>query len=71
MELFTVRPPKGEFVLVIAGKTKEDTGTMTLEEAVQHARALVARGMSRSEAAKTTAAETPFKKGDIYRELNR
>lgn len=70
-ELFTVRPPKGEFVLVIAGKTKEDTGTMTLEEAVQHAKALVARGMSRSEAAKTTAAETPFKKGDIYRELNR
>lgn len=69
--LFTVRPPKGEFVLVIAGKQKESTPQITLEEAVRRAEALVENGMTRSEAAKSLAAETPFKKADIYRELNR
>lgn len=70
-ELFALRPPKGEFVLVVAGKTEADAPRITLEEAVARAEKLVAGGMRRNEAAKNVAAETPFKKADIYRELNR
>ena len=42
---------------------------ITLDEAVGMARKLVEKGMTVSNAAKEIAAKTPFKKGDIYREL--
>ncbi len=68
IEYFTLNPPKGEYVLVIEGKTKE-AETYTLEDAVKIARELVEKGDSASLAAKGAAAATGIKKGDIYKEL--
>jgi len=66
---FEVTPPKGEYVLIVEGATIEDTSPLTLEEAVEYARNLVAGGMPTSMAAKTAAKETGYKKNDIYTEL--
>lgn len=59
---------KGEIVLIIDGK-KEEQQEITLEDAVARAKKLVDGGMSISRAAKEIAAETPFRKADIYRKL--
>jgi len=60
--------PKGEIVLILRGKEKEEDA-ITLEEAVEKAKKLVADGWSINAAAKEIATLTPYKKGDIYRKL--
>lgn len=60
---------KGEIVLIIEGKKAEQISEITLEDAVSMAEALVEKGMSVNSAAKEIAAQTPFKKGDIYKAL--
>lgn len=60
--------PRGEYVLVVAGK-KEEEQDITLEEAVEQAKKLVDGGMSVNTAAKEIASSTPFKKSDIYKGL--
>lgn len=60
---------KGEMVLIIEGKKTLPGEEITLEDAVRMAKSLVENGMSVNNAAKETAAQTPFKKGDIYRAL--
>lgn len=67
--LYTDKSPKGEFVLIIEGKNEEKITKITLEDAVMQAKELVDKGMSINNAAKETAAKTPFKKGDIYKAL--
>lgn len=62
-------PPKGEFVLVIAGAPEETPTEYTLEAAVDFARAQVATGLSTNEAAKAAAKQYGFKKSDIYKAL--
>ena len=62
-------PPKGEFVLVVAGATPEKPQTATLADAVQAATAFMEDGLSPSAAAKEAAAKTGYKKGEIYRLL--
>ena len=69
VHLYDEKSPKGEFVLVIDGKADEAQSQITLEQAVEEARRLVDKGMSVSAAAKEIAAKSPFKKGDIYKEL--
>lgn len=59
---------KGELVLILEGK-KQEQQEISLEHAVAFAKKLVDGGMSLSRAAKEAAAQTPFKKADIYREL--
>lgn len=59
---------KGELVLILEGK-KQEQQEISLEDAVALAQKLVDGGMSLSRAAKEAAAQTPFKKADIYREL--
>ena len=67
---YSENPPKGEFVLVLEGaKEDESKAPLTLEDAVEIARKKLEEGLSSSDAAKFAAAETKFKKGDIYREL--
>lgn len=63
--------PKGEFVLVIAGREPEPTEQeeYTLEEAVELAREKMESGLSTSEAAKEAAKESGLRKSDIYRTL--
>lgn len=65
------RPPRGEYVLVLAGAAPaEDAADVpTLAEAVAAARKLMAEGMPPSAAAKQAAAGTPFRKGELYRAL--
>ncbi len=65
--LYTKQAPRGEFVLVVEGAAPVEQPPMTIEEATALARDYLAQGMSASEAAKTAAAETGLKKGDIYR----
>ena len=60
---------KGEMVLIIEGKKETEKPEITLEDAVAQARELVEKGFSINQAAKEIAAKTPYKKGDIYREL--
>lgn len=62
-------PPKGEFVLVIAGAPEETPTEYTLEAAVDFARTQVAAGLSTNEAAKAAAKQYGFKKSDIYKAL--
>ncbi|MBQ3094654.1 MAG: 16S rRNA (cytidine(1402)-2'-O)-methyltransferase [Clostridia bacterium] len=62
--------PRGEFVLIVGGAPKvetEDEGT--LEDAVALAQSFVEDGESASSAAKRAAAQTKFKKSDIYKRL--
>ncbi len=60
---------KGEFVLVIAGAPQKEQTQFTLEDGVAMARNLMEDGLSASDAAKQAAAETGFKKGEIYKAI--
>lgn len=60
---------RGEIVLVIQGKPEEECEELSLEDVVVTGRELVDRGLSVSEAAKQAVKDTPFKKGEIYKEL--
>ncbi|MGI5856310.1 MAG: 16S rRNA (cytidine(1402)-2'-O)-methyltransferase [Candidatus Merdivicinus sp.] len=64
--LYEGKPPKGEFVLIIEGAAPEREPEGTLEEAVAQARKLVDAGTKQTDAAKQVAAETGFKKSEIY-----
>lgn len=68
-EYFETENPKGEYVLIIAGDKETKKQPLTFEEAVLSAKELADKGMSVNEAAKTVAAETGFKKSDIYKSL--
>lgn len=66
---YRVETPKGEFVLIIEGAAPRAREQVPLDAASARAGALMATGLSASEAARQTAAETGHKKGDIYRLL--
>ena len=71
VEHYENNPPKGEFVLIIAGAHEEDKVQYTLSDALGIARGLTNEGMSASTAAREAAEMTGIKKGDIYRGLVR
>lgn len=66
IEHYTVNTPKGEFVIIIKGKT-EETVEYTLLDAVEIAKKLISEGQSTSVAAKEASAVTGIKKGEIYK----
>ncbi len=68
-KMYSQNVPKGEFVLIIEGKRQVRPSDITLEDAVDMAKKLMQKGMSVSNAAKETASRTPFKKGEIYKQL--
>jgi len=61
--------PRGEFVLVIEGAAEQECPEMSLDEAVEAARKLMAEGESASSAARQAAALSGLKKNEIYRLL--
>ena len=64
---FSGKTPKGEFVLIVEGAPEQEKEqSATLEEAVAAAKAMVENGMKATEAARLTAADTGFKKSEIY-----
>lgn len=68
-ERFASEAPRGEFVLVIEGAAPAEVPAVTLEEAAALAADYAAEGLPASEAARRAAAETGYKKGEIYRLL--
>lgn len=61
--------PRGEYVLIIEGYDDSTDNQYSFEDAVALAKQFVKEGNSASAAAKMAAADTGFKKGDIYKEL--
>ncbi len=66
---FREKSPKGEFVIIIEGLSPQQQQTITLEEAIAHAKQLVEDGTKATEAAKLVAKETSFTKTEIYSSL--
>ena len=76
MEIYETKEPRGEYVLVIAGKSKEEAveeskkqwEEMTVEE---HVTMYEEQGMDRKEAMKAAAKDRGVSKRDIYQQLMR
>jgi 16S rRNA (cytidine1402-2'-O)-methyltransferase len=66
IEYFSSNAPRGEYVLIIEGKPRQQEKTYTIEEAVEIAKGLIEKGLAASAAAKEAASVTGFKKGEIY-----
>ena len=64
--LYNQQPPKGEFVLVVAGAPEEEKPTATVEDAVKRVAELMAEGLSRKDAVKQTAQELDLPKNVVY-----
>ncbi len=63
---YTQQPPKGEFVLVVAGRAAEEKEEATVEDAAARVKALMAQGISRKDAIKQTAKELDMPKNLVY-----
>lgn len=62
------KAPKGEFVLIVSGyEENEATQSYNIEDAVRIAKGYMDKGNSASAAAKMAAADTGFRKNDIYK----
>ena len=66
LELYAQQPPKGEFVLVVAGAEPEEKVEATPQDAAARVAELVAEGMSRKDAIKQTAKELDLPKNVVY-----
>ena len=66
LELYAQQPPKGEFVLVVAGAEPEEKVEATPRDAAARVAELVAEGMSRKDAIKQTAKELDLPKNVVY-----
>ena len=63
---YTENPPKGEFVLVVAGAPAEEKEIASEEDAAAHVAALMAQGLSRKDAIKQTAKDLDLPKNVVY-----
>ena len=66
IELYNSQPPKGEFVLVVAGAAPEEKTEATAEDAALRVNELMEAGMSRKDAIKQTALELDLPKNVVY-----
>ena len=66
LEYYETQPPKGEFVLVIAGAEPVIEEAATTEDAAQMVARLMAGGMSRKDAIKQTAKDLNLPKNAVY-----
>ena len=63
---YTENPPKGEFVLVVAGAPEVATETATAGDAAGRVAELIAAGLSRKDAIRQTAKELDLPKNVVY-----
>ena len=63
---FTETPPKGEFVLVVAGTPEEVKEIPTATDAAGRVNELISQGLSRKDAIKQTAQELGLPKNAVY-----
>ena len=66
IELYQQQPPKGEFVLVVAGAEPVQEKVATQDDAVKRVKELMDGGMSRKDAIKQTAQELRLPKNVVY-----
>ena len=66
IDLYSEQPPKGEFVLVVAGAAPVEKIAATPEDAAARVAELIDLGMSRKDAIKQTAAELDLPKNVVY-----
>ena len=66
IEKYAANPPKGEFVLVVAGSAPEEKVAATAEDGVARALELMESGMSRKDAARQAAKELGLPKNLVY-----
>ena len=66
MDLYSQQPPKGEYVLVVAGAPEQVEETATVQDAKSRVLQLMAEGMSRKDAVKQTAQELNLPKNAVY-----
>ena len=66
LELYAQQPPKGEFVLVVAGAQPVVQEAATVEDAAQRVAQLMEEGLSRKDAIKQTAKELDLPKNIVY-----
>ena len=66
IEKYTQQPPKGEFVLVIAGAPEAEQAPASEQDAAQRVAQLMAQGLSRKDAVKQTAKELNLPKNLVY-----
>ena len=59
-------PPKGEFVLVVAGRPPREAPAVTVEDGAAQVLALVAQGVRLKDAARQTAEATGLSKNELY-----
>ncbi len=63
---FTENPPKGEFVLVVAGAPEEEKALPSAVDAAARVSQLMAQGLSRKDAIRQTAQELALPKNAVY-----
>ena len=66
VEKYTVNPPKGEFVLIVAGAPEEEKEVATTTDAAARVSQLMEEGLSRKDAIKQTAKELDLPKNVVY-----
>ena len=66
LERYTAQPPKGEFVLVVAGAPAPEKQESEQGDAEARLRELLDAGMSRKDAVKQTAQELKLPKNAVY-----
>ena len=59
-------PPRGEFVLIVAGAEEEQEQALTLEDAIALCQSRIESGMSKKDAVKLVSSETGFPKNALY-----
>lgn len=63
---YTQQPPKGEFVLVVAGAAPVEKEAFTADDAAQRVKQLMEEGLSRKDAVKQAAKELDLPKNVVY-----
>ena len=66
VEKYTETPPKGEFVLIVAGAPEEIREAPSEADAAARVKTLLEQGLSRKDAVKQTAAELGLPKNTVY-----
>jgi len=66
IQKYTEQPPKGEFVLVVAGAPEKEAETVTEDVIIARLQELIDSGLSKKDAIKQTASELSLPKNEVY-----